>query len=441
MFKVQFLLFFVLCNFSLGAYGAFSKKDIYVTKVELSQEDLYGQLGILYHDDKTDNRLKSGREWERLGSLSIEKNNKQLFYSPSGIRIHGGKSRVAPDPSFRAYLRKDYQSEKFPKDLLFSGESDPIKRLVIHRANDYITFFTNPIAVRLGCQIPRYEPSLFSLNDEYMGVYFLGERFNYKSWARHLKNKDRYFFVRAKNKHVEGDVEYPGYVVYQDLKFNWLIKKEKITYKDADKIFDLDNFIRHMFSIAFLGTTDWEQGAAVKDGIDTGRWFFINWDMEHSFIDRAAILKNVDINVNRKPWEQEGFALIMAGRRFHKTANEKRAIRKQDPRKLLFHRLWFESPKFREKFTKFARKALKKKLTQKYLDELYVDIEGMAKVLTPNLPDTFPIIKEFLRCRRSFIKERLEKVNEFPFVPWNGKTGQDHLDAYKHFEKLPAPEC
>lgn len=432
------------------------KKNILpVVSLKMDREDLFSTTGILYKSPtgrrEDGNRFKTGKDWERKAKLKIYKNNKETFKSKVGIRFHGGESRNAHDPSFKFYLRKSYDSKKMKRGFLFQKNPLIFKRAIIHRANDFIALFTKPIAKKLETIVPDFEPSLFYLNQNFMGFYYLSEHLNPKHWKKHLNNPDDFYFVRSKSNYTPDDEEYTGYLEYLNLKNNWILNvSTQNLYAEASELFDLDNFIKHMFSIAFLGTTDWAQGAAIRDGVNKQNpWYFINWDMEHSIIDRVVIAGNDSIDLNREPWEQESFEHILTSVRFHTNKPKKRLrkVRHLEIRRLLFYRLFFESKKFRKDFTSFANRALEELLPQSFLDDLVNKNKNLIKSIGLIEREDSPYknlsvlstAENFFKCRRGFVKQRLSEVNRLPYLKWDYKSQNDSFGTYEMIKTLQKP--
>ncbi len=216
-----------------------------------------------------------------------------------------------------------------------------------------------------------------------------------------MRDPEDFFFFSFKIENAEG-LGKESAVVFEELKANWLLKVPLMTLLEAQKHFDMKKFISYMFTFAYLGTTDWTQGAAIKDGKKTGRWKFIHWDLEQSVFDEAVKKNNICIDLKRKNWHQESFERFMTGVKWNKETLEPKAFSELDFRHLLFYSLWFEYPGFREEFSKYVKTSLKNRLTKKRLSDRSHGYFRLANTLPMESP-------EILFKARNFFKIEIEK--------------------------------
>ena len=70
---------------------------------------------------------------------------------------------------------------------------------------------------------------------------------------------------------------------------------------------DLDNLTSWFISVLFCATTDAFQGVMLRDETASPpRWFWVNWDMDHSFMDLYQQAP--------EPWEHDTFATLLTKR-------------------------------------------------------------------------------------------------------------------------------
>ncbi|MEM7646532.1 MAG: CotH kinase family protein, partial [Pseudomonadota bacterium] len=357
--------------------SAFQWSQVYTTHIELDEESAFSEATGILHKN---NREGRGREWERLGLITIQdQSGETVFSSPNaGIRLHGGHSRKLNDPSFRAYFRKSNGAKKIPKKTFFDGEFGKMGRIMVHRANDMVNFIAFDIAQAMQAKVPLFNPTHFYFNGMSMGLYFLGEHLTFSNWlskeqsAKRREKDDigesvRYY--KFKELFTEDDNALIDHTSISDFvllaiedgetllsaralrRFKKdVLAKPKLTMDDMAQSMDLDNLINHLLPIIYAGNTDWRQGIAILEEDRANTWSFINWDMEHSFFDKNQ--KNYRRKkglVDRPAWRQEGFELIMAsGVKWWKEGLEsQRPFRKWDIRALVFYRLYSDDPKFR----------------------------------------------------------------------------------------------
>ena len=361
-----------------------------VISVVVDEKYLFGNKeGIITNDGQ------KGSEWERLAHVSYFENGNLLFSTGSGLRAHGGRSRGLFNDvkSLRLYFRKEYGAEQLPENLLFNGKADPLKRVVLrisqYRPGDlFLNAMAFDISRKLGAITPETSPARLFLNGEDKGIYFISEHLKKEHWENHIGHDHFYFYRdRGKNDH-ESTQAY-------EKTLEWAKnKKILMTVEEASKRVDLDNFTNHIISVIFCGTTDWEQGAAVRDySTPEGRWHWVNWDMDQSFRDFAYESRTENL------WEQRAMLLILGDGN----------ISTMRLRPALFLRLYQESPEFRSYFVKKMTFALNHLLTDEFLSSRLDHYNAMLDKLNWEKRNSLKIMKVFLANRKSFLAEELDK--------------------------------
>jgi hypothetical protein len=317
--------------------------------------NLYGSEGIIT------NTTRRGRQWERLAYVSYYENGQLLFSSGAGLRIHGGesrKSKIRPQ-SFRLYFRKDYGADQFPSGILFGPETEPLKRLVLRidwlQSWPFICPLAFDVIRQIGGTAPEAKPVSFFLNGEPMGIYWLSEHLSKRQWTSHLGH-DNFVFYRYKNANDEETLKtYGGMIRWgRDMKM-------KMTMEEAAKYIDVDSLSRYIFSIMYCGDSDGFQGVAVLDkSLPDAKWFWINWDPDHSFQDRYRYKAK---NKKRKIWEQDAIELV---------------INKGLIRSVLFTRLLTESLQYRLYFLRLVTDVLNHCITAEFMNSRIDHYEQLA---------------------------------------------------------------
>ena len=395
-----------LCPSSVWANGA----DFSI-HISGTHDDLFSrERGIL----KKKNRMNRGREWERPAQFILRgKDQNEIFSSPIGLRVHGGKSRRRVDPSVRAYFRKDYESSKVKLSTFFPGKKGNIKSIVIHRANSYVSYYAMPMAKQMGALTPEIVPAKLYINEEDYGSYFVNIQLKKKYWAKEINTpKEEIIYVRMKGIPEKTDSDFPDFQYYINYRDS-LVKKELLTYKEMSKQFEMKNLMAHLLSLAYLGNTDWRQGALYKTTAPKDKWRFINWDLEHSIKDIHATREDRTIG-DRPSWSQEGFELISLGAKQWYAEFVYYEFEKFDIRELVFYRLWLESSEFRSKFTKFVNDTLDSKITASFLNSVIENVDRIAASHSKE-PAMLAKSKAFFPCRAGFIKNQLRIMNKLPF--------------------------
>lgn len=344
---------------SMPSSIAVDKKDFRdhwpLISIVADPNNLYGPEGIVT------NATRRGRQWERLAYVSYYENRELLFSTGAGLRIHGGSSRKSKNRKhyFRLYFRKDYGAGQFPPGILFEPETEPLKRLVLRNDLQRDWPFISPLAFdvsrRIGCVAPQAKPVQFFLNGELRGIYWLSEHLSKRQWASHFGH-DNFIFYRYKSVKDEETLKAYGEVIRLGRNM-----RVKMTMEEAGKYIDVDNLSRYIFSMIFCGTTDPFQGVAVLDKSRPGaKWFWINWDMDHSFMD---LYRRKAKNKKRKIWEQDGFEEVVG---------------KSLIRSVLFTRLLNESPRYRSYFIQLATYLLNHRINAEFLNSRINHYEQLA---------------------------------------------------------------
>jgi hypothetical protein len=300
------------------------------------------------------NYEKRGRSWERPGYVTLFENGGIRFATGAGVRVHGGRSRAMQHKSFQLRFRKLYGAGSAPLGLI-DGESDAkINSLVIHNSltgNETHTFhYVNPIAYevaeRIGCIVPAWTPVRFYLNGEYQGPYVLTERINKDFFAAHYGHDDFVIFDTRSSDLKRGSRK----DIRELLSWSKPANVPEDMAEMAGKV-DLASLTNWYLSIIYGGTTDPFQGYAARDKTrEDSRWFWINWDMDHSFVDFYAQAAH--------PWEVDTF-----GGRGHILGN-------RDARAVIFRKLITKSPEYRKYFLSRLAETLNHDLSPEYMDGL-----------------------------------------------------------------------
>ena len=343
--------------------------SLYVRPADLHDPE----IGLL------ENRLARGVEWERPASVSYFEGGDLRFGAPVGIRIHGGKSREhSPVQSFRLYFRRRYGARQVGAGVLFDGRRDPLRRLVIH--NDLREdrqrrwwHFVNPLAYdvarRLGAIVPETHPALVYVNGERQGAYVLTE---------HVTSPG---FLESRFGHTNFTVA--GRRAIEELR-RWVRRPAPLTAEEVSQRVDLENLTTWFLSMLYCATTDPFQGVMLRDDTaPTPRWFWIVWDMDHSFMDLYA----------RAPvsWQHDTFRTL---------------LRQPEIRSEIVTRLLSDDPAYRERFKRALAVVLNHQLTPGFLVERFEHYANLARAMRISDLSYLPVLHEYLRHRSAWLRER-----------------------------------
>ena len=330
-----------------------------------------------------------GRDWEHPATVSFFRNGELLFASNAGLRLHGGKSRFnSPVQSFRLYFRREYGSARFRPGTLFGGRADPLTRLVAHndlRRDDrglgnwwrMVNPLAYDIARRIGALAPETLPAAFVLNGVPQGLYVLTE---------HVRKP----FLVSRFGHDNFDhADLPPEAVVRAL-----TDLPRFTMAEASAWIDVENLTRWLVSVLFCATTDPFQAVRFRDrtGPDS-RWFWVNWDMDHSFMD---LYRQAD-----RPWRHDTFRTTLGRRAF-----ESRIVT----------RLLEDDPAYRRHLADAVLDALNYRLTPAFLDERYSYYRQIVESSYSQFPDReyLDVLDQFLTSRPAHLRELLVRHVDIP---------------------------
>ena len=342
---------------------------------------VYTEAQYLYAPDHglLTNPTRVGRDWEHPATVSYFEDGDLRFAANAGLRVHGGTSRTgSPVPSFRLYFRTEYGSAQFRGGTLFAGKGDPLTRLVVHNdlRRDYRGrwwHLVNPLAYdvarRIGALAPETHPASFILNGDPQGLYVLTE---------HVRKP----FLVSRFGHDNFDR------ADEALRRQWMrdvMSRPSFTMADAATWLDVESLTRWFISIVFCGTSDPFQAVMFRNRTQPGaRWFWVNWDMDHSFMDfyRRALA----------PWTQDSFAATIRPGAF-----EARVIR----------RLLNDDPVYRDYLATAFLDALNYRITPAFLNERWRYYRAVAERFGLANDHYLEILSEFLGWRPTYVRGML----------------------------------
>lgn len=356
-----------------------------VISMYMNEHDLYDKYTGIYA-----NPLERGRNWERPCFVSYFKNGELLFGSGAGARIHGGTSRLHQLKSFRLYFRSLYGKDRFPEDLIFGGMGDPVQHVIVRKADEQYGFVNSmayKIARRAGCYAPLTEPVRLYLNGkphghgnfemiEHLKMDYLETHFGHRNFV-YYKVKGR------KNRPPE----------FQRL-YEWArFSGEKFTLQNVSEVIDIENFINTWIVNIFCGNSDPYQGIALLDKSKSdSRWFWLMWDMDHSF-------KNIYEPEKKHTWEKERPLNLV----YSNTKKE------TDPRYFIFRELIFNDESFRTLFRKRMEEKLNYVLTADFLSSVVDENSRAARSFGMNMTSTDQELHEYMNKRPEYVMMMLNR--------------------------------
>ncbi|MFT7679761.1 MAG: hypothetical protein ACI8QC_003766 [Planctomycetota bacterium] len=257
-----------------------------------------------------------------------------------GLRLHGGYSRLpGRDHSYRLHLRSRYGEESLPSGLVFDGDLDPVRTLILRRVVNlrFSSSLGYEIFTALGVDSTRTEPALLYLNGERLGVVALTEHLSTKQLPSRIGHGEFLVFRRRGSSNKQGEIA-------RDKLLMWVLDHEHdMSAELASQYVNLDQFSRYMLGMAFCHAEDWEQGAAILDLSDPeSTWRWIPWDLDRSFRIEAG---------------ETAFDTILS------SITEKR----ESIPAVLFRALVARDASYRASFAKLATECINHRLTTEFL--------------------------------------------------------------------------
>ncbi len=361
-----------------------------VLSINLPDRSLHDpEIGLLA------NRDKYGRNWERKADVVFYNKGEILLSSSAGLRIHGGSRRTTkPYQSYKLYFREEYGVESIPSTFLFNTSGD-IRTLVVHILRWPVGQPINtPLAYDISRQIgaPAPETRLFEvyLNGKSEGMAFVTEHLSRRQFSQYMTG-EKYIFRKYKEHFDEASVK-----VFFNRVWRYVIKLTESSFPDLEKAVDIDSFSRHVFSWDFSGDEDYCQGVGVLDtGNPAAKFYWINWDMDHSFYDR----KGKQDGFERANWKQNGIKLI------YKVENH------YCDRTLIFSRWMERVPRYKKYVIDLYTEILNHRLTDAFLTAR-LNFYSAKLSSFGDYEDYVAMLQDFMENRSDFIRaDMAEKFN------------------------------
>lgn len=347
--------------------------------------------------------LGRGREWERPARMAYyDADGRCLFASAAGLRLHGGRTREPGNiHSYRLHFREEYGAPEFKRGILFTPSNEPIRRLVVRadwpEHHPFPGLLAFDMIERMGGIVPRIQPVVLVLNGEWQPrMYWLAEHVGGAAWVNRIGH--RQFFMHVM-KGEPDPVSRPQYGNFH----HWVSRSpEPMSLEEAEQKADVHLVSVHALMVAYGGTADHAQGAAVFDPrAPRPRWTWVSWDLDHSFWDVYGD------PTQRKAWQKESWERVFVPR--HQPEYRKwRLI--SDARIVLFARLMDESPAYRERFLRFFTDMLNHRLNESFLMARIDHYEQLARNFGRADLSFAEEYRKFIRHRPAVLREGLQKM-------------------------------
>ena len=211
----------------------------------------------------TGNFFQKGNAWERPVHLSMFLPAGELqFAQDAGVRIHGQRSRAAPQKTFRVYARGAYGAPDLEYPLFETVENETYKRFLIRTP---LTDWSRALFKDAAChellrnfsdlELMASRTILLFVNGEYWGIHNLRERQDERYIAYHysLPEEEVLLFEPWGTPIDHNDqsfADYRQFVLNNDLSL-------PENYEYIRQHADIDNFIDYQIAHIYFQNRDW----------------------------------------------------------------------------------------------------------------------------------------------------------------------------------------
>ncbi|HAT52451.1 MAG TPA: hypothetical protein DCX14_03095 [Flavobacteriales bacterium] len=250
-----------------------SKYTLPIVSLVTDPDHLFGEEhgiyvpGLLFDAEDADwttNYLQKGEEWEReIHFEYFDLDGTIEVAQDAGVRIHGSKSRAAPQKSLRLYARSDYGKRGFNYPFLPQKPHETFKRLLLYSPmcdlgesmlKDVIA---GDIVSGLDFESQSSREAVVFINGEYWGIHIIRERVDkYFISANGGVDSDSIDFFSAQTwtDPIEGtNIEY--FELLDFIEANNLSNGEN--YNHVKAIININNYLEYVISEMFLANYDW----------------------------------------------------------------------------------------------------------------------------------------------------------------------------------------
>ena len=235
------------------------------------------------------NYTQKGDSWERAAHFELFNNNGDLLYGQNaGIRIHGGKTRRAPQKSLRIYSRDKYYDDYFEYKFIPERDYAGYKNFIVQTLfssergivlNDIII---NQLVKSLNTNVMLARPVVLFVNGEYWGLHTIRERTD-EYYLENLYGIEHDSINILSN---SGEVEEGNNLHYRVLKeyLNTHNLKDNSSFGYVDNKIDIDGFIDYFIIQSYFDNYDNPYNFEFWSSLDeNSKWKWILYDLDAGF--------------------------------------------------------------------------------------------------------------------------------------------------------------
>lgn len=240
---------------SLGLFGYDS--GIYVPGQHFDEQDVV----------MSGNFHQKGSDWERVAGFDFfDESGKIQISTQVGSRIHGAKSRAAPQKSLRIYARPKYGSPDITYPFFSNRNYDTFQRLIFRSPYTYYWWGQNTlfrddmIQSHIAAEFPEMDvqhslPAVLFLNGEYWGIHNIRERqdeFYFESL--YGVSPDSIDILQGNLNASAGSAE--EYQALLDYVYSTDLSGES-AYQHLNELIDVENYMDYLIIQLYFGNYDW----------------------------------------------------------------------------------------------------------------------------------------------------------------------------------------
>ena len=281
----------------------FSKYEFPVISLVTDQDNFFDEdsgiyvPGIHFDEDSpewTGNYCNTGKDWERPIHIEFfEQNGALAFSQDAGVRIHGGKTRIAAQKSLKFYARPEYGTKEFNHKLLPKKENEKYKRFILRTSmgswsDESIIkdVLTQEITKDLNFETQSYQPIILFINGEYWGIQTLRDRIDehYIEYEHNL-NSDSIDLIGGNYNLV-----YSGSNQHYLNLLNYIEDYDLSIQEHYDYVLtqiDIDSYLEYQIAEMYFANYDWPANNMKlwRPQTDDGKWRWIFYDLDAGLRD------------------------------------------------------------------------------------------------------------------------------------------------------------
>ena len=375
-----------------------------IISIVMDTLDISGPNGIL-----TNCHIR-GKKSERPAYFSYYKDSKLLFEKHVNVRLQGG-DRSSESIQINRGLKVNFSSKPKKKKFNFkmTNKIDKdyyLKRLSIRKNAFFIEELAYSFYNKIKVKTNFFEPVILFINGECAGVYSIYDSAsdeNFKSFIGHddfiyykLKSDQSSFYSKLYHKRLakliyNADKD-DSFIkkIYKSLPIPYFRTIKKMTVSEINPIIDVAKLSRQYIAVMFLGTTDWNQGALVKEtDNNNNKYYWIAMDLDHSFDDKREIAPKDSM------WKQKVF---------YPVDTYDAGIRSK-----LFNRLVEEDDQFGEYYINLMFDILNHELDSSFMFSEVEKYNDLWQDMSKKKNEFYDKLLNFVKYRPDFVREKFIK--------------------------------